>query len=107
MSMVLPRCLSCARLEWYGSFYSCPQNRRFNPNKLSPQFAEKCALYITGEPAGEGGEKRVFFSKMFEVMVGGSYRTVHVTAKEGWALKILPESTARKIVVAVVKEDGA
>jgi hypothetical protein len=79
---------------------------RFNPNKLSPKFAEKCALYIPGEPAGEGGAKRVFFSKMFDVMVGGSYRTVHVTAKEGWALKILPESTPQKVIIAIVKSEA-
>ena len=104
MGEVLPRCLSCARLEWHGSFYSCPQNRRFNPNKLSPHFAEKCALYIPGEPASQG--KRIYFSACFNVEVGGSGRTLHVTAGEGWTLKILPESTPQKVVIAAVKAEN-
>jgi len=104
VSAVLPRCLGCARLEWRGRFYSCPQNRSFNPNKLPPYFAEKCALYIPGKPMTEA--KRVFFSNYFDVEVGGSYRTVHVTAKEGYNLKIDPESTPQKIIIVAIEKDG-
>jgi hypothetical protein len=103
MSRVLPRCLSCTRLEWHRTHYSCPQNRSFNPHKLSPSFAEKCALYVPGEPMTEG--KRVFFSKMFDIMVGGSYRTVHITAKKGYELKIDPESTPQKITIIVIETE--
>lgn len=102
MTAILPKCLTCARLEWHGRFYSCPQNRNFNPDKESAHFAEKCVLYIPGEPMT--GTKRVFFSNIFDVEIGGSYRTVHVTAKEGYTLKIAPESTSRKITVLAVDE---
>jgi hypothetical protein len=97
----LPKCLSCARLKSHGKHYSCPQNRRFNPHKLSPHFAEKCALYVPGQPMTEA--KRVFFSNYFDVEVGGSYRTVHVTAKEGYILKVDPESTSQKITVIALE----
>jgi len=84
-------------LEWRGRFYSCPQNRSFDPDKLPPHFAEKCALYVPG--------KHVFFSNYFDVEIGGSHRTVHVTAKEGYALKIDPESTPQKITIIAVEKD--
>ena len=103
MSAVLPKCLSCARLEWHGRSYSCPQNRSFNPQKLSPYFAEKCTLYVPGEPMTES--KRVFFSNYFDVEVGGSYRTVHVTAKKGYELKIDPESTSQKITIIALEKE--
>jgi hypothetical protein len=95
--------LSCARLENHGSFYSCPQNRSFNPHKLSPYFAEKCALYVPGEPTTEG--KRVFFSNYFDVEVGASYRIVYVTAKKGCELKIDPESTPQKITIMALEKE--
>jgi len=47
--------------------------------------------------------KRVFFSNYFDVEIGGSYRTVHVTAKEGYNLKIDPESTPQKIIIIAGK----
>jgi hypothetical protein len=49
--------------------------------------------------------KRVFFSKMFDIMVGGSYRTVHITAKKGYELKIDPESTPQKITIIVIETE--
>jgi hypothetical protein len=104
MSGALPRCLSCARLEWHGRYYSCPQNRRFNPHKQSPHFAEKCALYVPGQPTGQA--KRIYFSACFNVELGGSGRTLYVTAGEGWTLKILPESTPQKVVIVAVKTEG-
>jgi len=103
MSEVLPRCLTCARLEWHGRYYSCPQNRSFNPHKLSPNFAEECESYVPGETMTES--KRVFFSSCFDVEVGGSYRTVYVTAKRGCELKIAPESTPRKIIIMALEAE--
>lgn len=104
MSEAKCRCLSCARLESHGNFYSCPQNRSFNPHKLPVHFAEKCALYVPGEPTDKA--KRIYFSAYFNVELGGSGRTLHVTAGEGWALKILPESTPQRVVIAIVKSEG-
>jgi len=50
--------------------------------------------------------KRVFFSNYFDVEVGGGYRTVHVVAKEGYNLKVDPESTPQKITIIAVEKDG-
>ena len=50
--------------------------------------------------------KRVFFSNYFDVEIGGSYRTVHVTAKEGYVLKIDPESTPQKIIITALEKEA-
>ena len=65
---------------------------------MPPHFAEKCALYVPG--------RQVFFSNCFDVEIGGSRRTVHVTAKEGYTLKIDHESTPQKITIIAVEKDG-
>jgi len=49
--------------------------------------------------------KRVFFSKMFDITVGGNYRTVHITAKKGYELKIDPESTPQKITIVALENE--
>jgi hypothetical protein len=51
--------------------------------------------------------KRVFFSNYFNVELGGSYRTVHVTAKKGYELKIDPESTPQKITIMALEKEEA
>lgn len=93
----LLKCFSCARLEYHVTYYSCPKNAKFNPEKLPPHFAENCALYIYGEP--QVGAKRIFYSNYFDVEIGESYRAIHLTAKEGYELKIAPESTPQKIII--------
>jgi hypothetical protein len=103
MSAQLPKCLVCARVEWHIKHYSCPRNKRFNPKTLPPHFAENCALYIAGKPILN--RKRISFSNFFDVEIGGSYRTVHVTAKKGYELKIDPESTCQKITIIALEEE--
>jgi hypothetical protein len=59
-------------------------------------------LYVPGQPMTE--TKRVYFSNIFDVEIGESYRTIHVTAKKGFELKIDPKSTPQKIVIIAVEE---
>jgi hypothetical protein len=40
---------------------------------------------------------------MFDVEVSANYRTVHVTAKKGYELKIDPESTPQKITIIALE----
>jgi|GEM_PF-6756052 len=102
MSQQLPKCLTCARLEYHRTHYSCPQNAKFNPKKEPPHFAEKCALFIHGEP--KVGRQRIFFSNYFDIEIGESYRTVHLTAKEGYELKIDPQSNPQKVTIYALEK---
>ncbi|MEM1551549.1 MAG: hypothetical protein QXH03_02630 [Candidatus Bathyarchaeia archaeon] len=99
-----PKCLTCARLEYNGTHYSCPQNSKFNPKKMPLHFAEKCALYVYGLP--KVGTHRVFSSNIFDIEIGENYHTIHLTAKQGYELKIDPESNPQKITIYALKKKG-
>lgn len=98
-----PKCLDCARLEYRVTHYRCPRNAILHPKKLPAHFAEKCALFMPGMP--EAGMQRLFHSSRFDVEVAENHSSICVTAKNGYSLKVCPESTPQKIIIRVEYEE--
>jgi hypothetical protein len=103
------KCGSCKLLQVdeKGGF-SCPRNR-WIPKDVEKFWAVHCNLYERGGPqkvdaVAEKREQTVFFTRWFAVNVNKDYKTVKVVARNGYKLKVTPESTCEKILVVALKE---
>ena len=105
------KCGSCKLLQVdEKDGFSCPRNKHI-PKNVEPSWAIHCNLYERGVPqtvdvAVEKRERTVFFTRWFAVNVNRDYKTVKVVARDGYELKVTPESTCEKILVVALEKEA-
>jgi len=110
------KCGSCRLLQDGTDFagksggFSCPRNK-WIPRDVKKFWAVRCSLYERGVPqtvdvVAEKCEQTVFFTRWFAVNVNKDYKTVKVVARDGYELKVTPESTCEKILVVALEKAG-
>jgi len=108
------KCGSCRLLQDSTNFvgenggFSCPRNK-WIPKNVEKFWAVRCSLYERGIPqkvnaVAEKREHTVFFTRWFAVNVNKDYKTVKIVARDGYKLKVTPESSPEKILVVALEK---